>query len=75
KKEKPNPKRPTKLTKTSSKTKTLTVTKDRKSDQSQTVTVIKDSKSNKSQSTDKSKTLPNTGLDSSQTTIWASLIA
>ena len=75
KKEKPNPKRPTKLTKISSKTKTLTVTKDRKSDQSQTVTVIKDSKSNKSQSTDKSKTLPNTGLDSSQTTIWASLLA
>lgn len=75
KKEKPNPKRPTKLTKTSSKTKTITVTKDRKSDQSQTVTVTKDSKSNKSQSTDKSKTLPNTGLDSSQTTIWASLLA
>ncbi|MEK5169924.1 MULTISPECIES: NEAT domain-containing protein [Staphylococcus] len=75
KKEKPNPKRPTKLTKTSLKTKTLTVTKDRKSDQTQTVTFTKDSKSNKSQSTDKSKTLPYTGLDSSQTTIWASLLA
>lgn len=75
KKEKPNPKRPTKLTMTTSKAKTLTVTKDKKSSKSQTVTVTKDSKSNKSQSTDKSKTLPYTGLDSSQTTIWASLLA
>ncbi|MBD1793099.1 LPXTG cell wall anchor domain-containing protein, partial [Staphylococcus aureus] len=40
-----------------------------------TVTVTKDSKSNKAQSTNKSKTLPNTGLNSSQTTIWASLLA
>lgn len=60
---------------TTSKAKTLTVTKDKKSSKSQTVTVTKDSKSNKSQSTDKSKTLPYTGLDSSQTTIWASLLA
>ncbi|MGE8124165.1 NEAT domain-containing protein [Staphylococcus capitis] len=61
--EKPNTKSPTKPTKVTTKTKTTTVT------------VTKDSKSNKAQSTNKSKTLPNTGLNSSQTTIWASLLA